>query len=379
MEKTTIVGAISLISILIAGAAIVYSNTLFTSMETEIGKLQDQVDMANEVLELAGYKYLFEELEDKYEVITGARDERKLVFYTTQGATSVAGLMEGFRKKYPFIEAEFFRGSAYTVLEKYMAEVRAGNVFCDVFSITDLGGFLELKDNDYLLEYESPEHAFYLEGYVDPGWWCSYRALINVWTVNTDFINPETIKTSDDILNQTFKGKIAIEDATVSGTALMTYYVLKEAYGIEFWQGLAELEPTIFTGTGPIIEKIAAGEKWIGPVGTYRMLDYRDTLGAPVEMCTLEEGNLVFPTPLGIVSQAPHPNAAKLFIDYVLSLEGQTLLIEDWLTDSVREDAPTVEGLPTGFAQQAFQVDWSEISSTRRDELMEEFKEIFGL
>jgi iron(III) transport system substrate-binding protein len=251
--------------------------------------------------------------------------EGKVVFYTTANASDAKAITDGFRKIYPKIDVQFERTSDSQLMEKILTEARAGKSLWDVAQTTGFYGYL-LKKRGLLAAYDSSGRKYFREGFKDPqGFWTSTYTTYAVFGYNTRLVSKANIPRShEDLLKPAWKGQFGLEarayewfTATISG--------MGREKGLGYMRALAKQQPELRVGRTLLAQLVAAGE-FNGTLTAY--MHNFDTLkagGAPVEWVPLAPSfaNL---HPIGISARAPHPNASRLFVDYVLSQRGQEVV-----------------------------------------------------
>ena len=251
-----------------------------------------------------------------------AEAEGKVILYTTANTADTKAMTDSFRKIYPKIEVQFDRTSDSQLMERILNEARAGKSLWDVVSTTGFYGYL-LKKRGLLAPYDSPERKYFRDGFKDPqAYWTSTYTTYAVFGFNTRFVSKANIPRShDDLLKPFWKGQVGIEGrgyewftATISG--------MGRERGLRFMRALAAQKPDLRIGRTLLAQLVAAGE-FNGTLTAYmHNFDTLKASGAPVEWIPLAPSfaNL---HPVALSAKAPHPNAGKLFIDFMLSQKGQ--------------------------------------------------------
>jgi iron(III) transport system substrate-binding protein len=259
-------------------------------------------------------------------LIEGAKKEASLIWYTSTSIEDIKRLFDGFNKKYPFIKTEFFNAGSARVFNRILNEARAGKVFFDLVAVRGVETH-QLVKGGFLQPYVSPEASAYPQGFKDTkGYWVDYFDAYNVIGYNTKLVPKDRApKSWDDLLDPSWKGKIAMDEEMYSWYAAMAL-----AWGREkaqrFMKALAKQDIQLRTGQSLIAQLMAAGEFPMAMVLAHRIEKMKEQ-GAPVEWVTTLDPVTVSLHPIGIAAKAPHSNAAKLFIDFVLSKEGQQVVL----------------------------------------------------
>jgi iron(III) transport system substrate-binding protein len=298
---------------------------------------------------------------DWEKTVKAAEEEGELVIYMTQAFEPV--FRETFQKKYPKIKVTLVTGRGPELSQRVMSERRAGKFIADLYisgNITPLTVFHRAKILEpvkpLLLLPEVVDTSGWYEGkhhYDDPE-----NRYIFVFegtprsgeiTYNTKLVNPSEIKSYWDLLNPKWKGKIVSVDPLVSGpiSAAQIFFYKHPDLGPEYIRRLhAETEMMIVRSNEQLLDWLSAGKYAFG-FGA-RNVDGAITQGLPLNQFlpgSLKEGSSVtaYNGTLSLFNRAPHPNAAKVAINWLLSREGQTTWLDSnhktgGLNDSLRED-----------------------------------------
>jgi iron(III) transport system substrate-binding protein len=293
--------------------------------------------------------------------VKAAEGEGALVIYMTQAFEPV--FREVFQSKYPRIKVTMVTGRGFELSQRIMNERRAGKYIADIYvsgNITPLTVFHRAK----ILEPIKP--LLLLPEVVDPSNWYEGKhhyddpenRYIFVFegtprsgeiTYNTKLVNPSEIKSYWDLLNPKWKGKIVSVDPLVSGpiSAAQIFFYKHPDLGPEYVRRLhAETDMVIVRSNEQLLDWLSAGKFSFG-FGA-RNVDTAITQGLPLNQFlpgSLKEGSSVtaYNGTLSFFNRAPHPNAAKVAANWLLSREGQTTWLDynqksGGLYDSLRED-----------------------------------------
>jgi iron(III) transport system substrate-binding protein len=258
------------------------------------------------------------------ELMSGAKKEGKVVYWTTMRLPDAQALAQGFESKYPFVKAEIVRISGDQLIERAITEYRAGTVTADVL---DAFSFKVLQNRGLLQPFATPESAFYSAEYKDPqNLWVTLYCAYNVIAYNTKLVAPaDAPKDWPDLLNPKWKGKLALDDQDYYWYAGMLRFWGEEK-GRKYMQDLARQDLIWRRGRGLLTELMASGEFHAVVVTFPDMVEQMKAKGQPVEWVKTSNPILVTLDMMGIGAKAPHPNAGKLFMNYSISKEGQEVL-----------------------------------------------------
>ncbi len=268
--------------------------------------------------------YLYRGADRETRLVAKARAEGALLFYTSMAPSESGRLAQAFEKKYG-IKVQVWRNLSEAVLQRALAEAQARRHSVDVVE-TNGPEVDALAKEDVVAEFFSP-HVASLHPFAVPAHhkWVSDRVNLFVVGYNTAKVKREDIPTTyEGFLDPKWKGKLAIEatDQEWLG-ALVKYW--GEPRGMDFFRKLAALKPELRKGHVLLAQLIAAGEIPVGLTAYSGNIDSIKEKGGPVDWAAVEP--LVGrPQGLAVAKNAPHPYAALLFVDFVLSPEGMELL-----------------------------------------------------
>jgi iron(III) transport system substrate-binding protein len=260
-------------------------------------------------------------------LIERARKEGKMVFYTSVETEFARALTSGFEAKYPFIKTDIFRSTHEKVLSRMNVERKTGTYTADTVSVGEFETY-HLQKMGFTAAYKSPSAAAYPEGFKDPdGYWTDLYDNLIVTAYNTTRVKRDEIpKRYEDLLHPRWKGRMVLDQNEDRWFANMLY-LMGEKKGMEFMQVLAKQDVSIRGGRSMVTQLLGAGEYDLQIVAYWYRPYLMKKQGAPVDWVAMEPA-IVATHPISVVNRAPHPNAARLFIDFVLSEEGQKIFIQ---------------------------------------------------
>jgi iron(III) transport system substrate-binding protein len=286
--------------------------------------------------------------QDTAKLIEGAKKEGRMIFYSSLNVEDNNGLLRKFEEKYPFIKTELNRLTADRLLIRFQSEARARKHVADVLLNGGARTYITKKEG-LLMKYVSPESKHYGAGFKDAdGYWTDTYLNAHVLVYNTRMVKAaEVPRTHADLLKPQWAGKFVM----VSKAYEWFLKVLKltgEEKGLEYFKQLAAQKPGFRIGSSQVAELVAAGEHPIG-INTYSTnIEDLKARGAPVEWVPLDPVVAIL-HPIAINANAPHPHAAKLFVDYVLSKKGMMLLRSFKRIPSRLDVEPVVPRLTKGI------------------------------
>jgi len=261
-------------------------------------------------------------------LIEGARKEGSVAIYTAMALESSKALVDKFQEKYPFIKAELYRASNISTLNRLLMEAKAKKRTNDVVITT--GDITQaLKENGVLAKYLSPESKFYPEGFKDKeGYWTDVFITVHSVVYNTRLVAPKDVPVKyKDLLNPKWKGKLGINLNNIMWIPAITR-TMGEQEGMEFLKALAQHNPVVRNGGTLTVLLVSAGETAMAVSVNANNVEDVKAKGAPVDWARLKEPIYGEVHPGALNAFAPHPNAAKLFLDFASSQEGQELILK---------------------------------------------------
>jgi len=260
-------------------------------------------------------------------LIEGARKEGKMVFYTSVETEFARALTTAFEAKYPFIKTDVFRSTHDKIVSRMTIERKAGTYATDTISVGEFETY-HMQKSGLIAPYKSPMSAAYAEGFKDPnGYWTDLYDNLLVMAYNTNKVKRDELpKRYEDLLHPRWKGRMALDQNEDRWFANMLH-LMGEKKGLEFMEALAKQQINFRRGRSLITQLLAAGEFDLQIVAYWYRPHTLKKQGAPVDWLAMEPV-IVALHPISIVDRAPHPNAARLFIDFTLSEEGQRIFIQ---------------------------------------------------
>jgi iron(III) transport system substrate-binding protein len=286
--------------------------------------------------------------QERSAVLDGARKEGRVALATSVSAAAFPRFLQAFMAKYPFIDATSGLYSAPTgrVLARVDAEVQGRNVTFDLLHVASLAPFLAMSRKGQLLGYRSAELDAYPPEAYDRDQWATARIVGVIMAYNKNILPPDKApKAWADLLKPEFKGRKLIIQDSAAGTSFNQMYLLEKRLGADFMRKWGQQEPVIVATTAQLIDMLVRGEALVGATVDHFRAFEPDAVKAGIVGVYPSEGMPLAVAPIAILKNAPHPNAARLFIDYALSEEGQNVLaVEIFGVYSMRKGVRTPAG-----------------------------------
>jgi len=269
--------------------------------------------------------YLYQGADRAQRLLSGARKEGGLSVYTTMTPEDAGPLVAAFEERYA-IKVRMWRGINQKLVQRALAEARAGKSAVDVFEGSGHG--MEILHREALLEKfwspafrDIPAEAFPRHGYYAPD-----NLLFFVMGYNTKLVKPEDVPRSyEDLLEPRWSGNFGIEASDIIWFAAVAK-AMSEEKGLAYFRKLAAMKPQIRSGHTLMTELVAAGDIPMALTLYNQAVDKLKERGAPIDWKPLPPA-FGRADGIGVAKQAPHPHAALLFADFVLSPEGQRFIM----------------------------------------------------
>ena len=325
---------------------------------------------------LAGFAFTAAAQQNPYgppELIEAARKEGKLVFYTANFTEVEQEVIKAFNKRFPFVRVEMVRAPGGQLITRVKTEAAAGKLSADVIDHSDRGLMLEMAD--LFQDYAPPNAADYLpEVLVSPKLWP--RNTIG-WSIayNKELVkNPP--KSWQDLTKPEYgNGMIGQVIAPSGGTTWTRILFERKVLGEDYWAKQAQTKPVLYPSGAPASDALVRGEVSIAPL-LYNIVWTKKRDGAPLEIFFPPEGVPVNPYASGIPKTAANPNAARLFLNWCLSAEGQTFMIKELGNLTSLKNPPVY---PEGYDPKVVKVWVPDMKDDpKRNAWVEEWNKLYG-
>jgi iron(III) transport system substrate-binding protein len=312
-------------------------------------------------------------------LVEAAKKEGRVVWYTSLAIGSSTALAHFFMNKYKGIEVIVNRNGSQRVLQITMQEASAGIKNVDVIHTSDAGHFVLLKGKGLLLQYAPKAAEIFPAGFKDSGgFFYGMRATLSVIAHNPKIVSDKDApKSWKDLLDPKWKGKQVTAHPGYSGIIMTHVLALVKQFGWEYFQELAKNNLHIVQSANDPAGVVASGERPIGVNGAEYF--YYKTLkqGNPIKIVYPKEGVPLVVSPTAIANGAPHPNAAKLFTEFILSKENQQILADKEGLYTGHPEVTYPKDKPMLKDLKLFAVDAEELDK-RNSEIKKRFIEFFG-
>jgi iron(III) transport system substrate-binding protein len=263
--------------------------------------------------------------ERQQRLLEAAKSEGEALVYANMDVAAMRPLTEGFMKRYPGLKTASVHFSGAAIITRIDSESRAGKPLSDVVLSGQLG-VLALIEKKVAVRYRSPEREFYREGFKDKeGLWTAYMTNVMVSAYNTRQVKQdEAPRAVEDLLKPRWKGKLTMDSQSYVWFGTMLQYLGEEA-GLRFMTRLNEQNISHQRGRRLMTQLVAAGEFDMAVETNLNSVLTLSKQGAPLAAAPTQP-YFLSPSLVFMSANAPRPYTGALFIDYLLSEEGQKVI-----------------------------------------------------
>lgn len=294
-------------------------------------------------------------------------------------------LFEAFRKHYglpPGFKVNYSLSRTADLVTRVDQEIQAGRVTMDVIAIAALDWVHDKVRGGHVMRYDSPQYAAYKQvfekGLGKEGYFAFNGAYLFVpmWDAGKLDFKGTSWK---DVIGAVPPGRMSVGDAGNSLTYLSTYMGLKSVLGIDYFKKLAEMKPAFVVRSEQIANQVVTGQDLFAFSGMPTRAYQFNKRGAKLKFLLPKEGVVLLAQAIFIPTKAPHPNAAKLWLDFILSDIGQKILVENEALISGRSGfvSPIPEYAPPIDKLNVIKIDWEKISQADTSKAKAEWLSIF--
>ena len=302
----------------------------------------------------------------------------KVMMYSSMQEDQLVAIKRGFEAKYPGIVMDYYFAGTGRVITKIATEHQAGQVAADVIWVGDPADYLSFKKEGILQKYSSPEAKAIDSKFIDPDGYYTGARMMNMGIgYNSALVKPEEAPQSwNDLLDPKWEGQIVMTDPSSAGTTkyFVAALLANPEYGEEYFKKLRANGCELESGTTATHNQVAASAYQVGI-----MLDYVShnlmAQGSPIGFTYLKKDLISIFSPIGLVKGSPNNENGKLLYDFILSKEGQEILIANNLL-SVRNDVDQKGVNVQEIAKSAMQVDLESLAANS-NKILATFDNIF--
>jgi iron(III) transport system substrate-binding protein len=284
--------------------------------------------------------------ETTQEMLTAAAKEGKVVWYTAVDVKVAEVVAKAFRAQYPAIDVEVERAGSERVFQRINQEYSSAIHNVDVVNSSDASHFIYWKQQKWLAPHTPPDVMRFPAQFKDPeGYFATWRATLSVMGYNTKLIDAKDAPTGyTDLLDPKWKGKLVKSHPGYSGTSLTGTFAIAKLLGWDYLEQLSKQGVLQLQSTTATPKSIASGERMVMVDGNEYNMFIEIDAKSPVKIIYPKEGTPFVTSPSAIFAEAPHPNAARVFENFLFTAKIQQLTVSEGGTRSVHPDVKDPPG-----------------------------------
>jgi len=264
--------------------------------------------------------------ERQQRLLEAAKGEGAAVVYANMDVTAMKPLADGFMRRYPGVKATSVHFSGAAIITRIESESRVGKPLSDVVLSGQLG-VLSSIERRIAARYRSPEREALRDGFKDKdGLWTTYMTNVMVSAYNNRLVKKADLPHSvEDLLRPRWKNRLVMDSQSYVWFGTMMQF-LGEDNGVRFMKRLNEQNLQHSRGRRLMTQLLAAGEHELAVETNLNSVLSLSKQGAPLDFAQIQP-YFLSPSLVFMSANAPHPFAAALFTDYLLSEEGQKIIV----------------------------------------------------
>jgi len=298
-----------------------------------------------------------------------------ITLYTSVPQPIADKIQVDFQGKFPEITLDVFRAGTSEVVTKLMTEKEAGAIMADLVWVAEPSTYEDFKDQDLLLQFTPAEAAALPAEMKDPdGYYYAGRLINMVIGYNTGLADPP--KTWQEFASAEYAPKSGFPSPLRSGAAEGAVKTLADAYGWQYFDDYKANGGVQIQNNSALRDMLATGEIMAGAALDYMMRGAK-AQGSPIDYLWPEDGAVFIPSPVAILKSSQNPEAAKVFLDYLLSQEGQQTMVELGNFIPVRTDVDPPADAPGLGKINKLPTNWAAVAEMR-DDTKDRWTAMFG-
>jgi len=283
------------------------------------------------------------------ELYQAAQREGELTWYTGQmQAEPSEAIGRAFTERYPGIKCNVVRSTSQVAFQRLSQDARARTAQCDVFSSTDYSHFTFLKREERLLPYKPVNAAGMVKAARDAAdpdghFQISYLALYLMARRADRLTEDDAPKSWKELADPAWRDKLAVGHPGFSGAIGNWAIMMRQAYGEEYFRQLERNKPQMGRSSGDPVTTLNAGERLVGVAIPSASTLFSISRGNPLALIYPTDGTLMVPSPSAAIANAPRPNAAKLFMEFMTG-PAYSAATRGFSAESLRPEVPPPSG-----------------------------------
>ena len=257
-----------------------------------------------------------------------AKEEGKVVWYSSLSLPISQELCNTFNDKKMGFECVLHRSGSGKIFKRWIQEAKSKIHEADIIHTSNSGHFVSLQKDGQIIKYRPKGSEKFASAFKDKdGYWTVLRAFAYIPAYNKTKIKEADLpKSWLDLLDPKWQGKLVNAHPSYSGSVSVGMSMLVNKFGWEYIDKLAMLKPRVVQAAVDTTNYLVRGEAYMSAGSASYSVFNEIVKGEPLAMLPLKEGVPFIISPQAILKNAPHPNAAKIFVDWLFSLESQQIL-----------------------------------------------------
>jgi iron(III) transport system substrate-binding protein len=263
-------------------------------------------------------------------MVAAAETEGKVVWYASVDVKVAEQVAKMFKEQYPKIEVDVERSGSERVFQRINQEYQSNISNVDVVNSSDASHFLFWKQQKWLARHIPPDvKKFPASGKDADGYYATWRASLSCMAYNTNIVKEaDAPRGYKDLLDPKWKGKLTKAHPGYSGTALTGTYALTKVLGWGYFEQLAKEDVQQLQSTTATPKSIASGERAVMVDGNEYNVFIEMQKKSPVKPIYAVEGTPFISSPTAIFAKAAHPNAARVFQNFLFTPKVQQMIVD---------------------------------------------------
>jgi len=316
------------------------------------------------------------------ELYEAAKKEGELTWYMSHSDDVTAqALGRKFEQLYPGVKCNVVRTTAQVAFQRVTQELKAGAMQVDVLSTTDIGHYVYLKDKK-LLEKFVPENSTKVldiyKGYDPDGFYYVTSAGLIGMSCNASKVKLEDAPANwPGLLDAKWKDHIALGHPAFSGYVGTWVVTLRKLYGWDFFEKLAKNNPRVGRSINDTVTLLNSGESMIAGTAANNSTVESLRKGNPLAMIYPTDGSVLILAPSGIMKGVKHPNAARLYMEFLMSVDASKIWVEHF-NESMRAEVTAPAGAKSAKDVKTIRPTVEEITKGI-PEVIKQWRDVFGV
>lgn len=305
-----------------------------------------------------------------------AKEEGRVSWYTSTPVETANKLARMFEAKNG-IKVELFRSGGSAILSRFMQELQASRISCDVLTTSDPAAAGAMTRKGTLVPFKPAGFDKLPDTAKDPnGNWVAQRLnMMTLFTREDKVTGADALTSWADATNPKYKGKMVMTDPSFTSLQLMMISTFTNKFGWKYYEDLQKNDVMIVPGNQQLVDNLKRGERLIALGGLDSYAADARAEGHKIATIYPTDGSFIIPSPTAVIKGSPHPNAAKLFAEFMISPEAQKLFPEDG-GYAARTDVEPPKGNPKLADVKSIAVDYEQVEKDSTA-VKRKFNEIF--